>query len=194
MKKRILPFLLLILLLTSSTAFANEQDAFFRFVDNLRAAVPEGFFDSEVQLYHSPFMKLTKQADEIFSDSEMRCNETALRFTEILILKVIVDQPEKYFGNRAVAARFDEPSYIGRDGNILNSYVPGPDCGFFMLYDLDSQLMYIDFVPLEVSDQVESVLFERCVDGHYTNDPDLLEEKLEYHSSYYDAVLTQFGL
>lgn len=125
--------------------------------------------------------------------SETRHSETALRFTEVQIVSILADQSAEIFGDREISIDLTKPSYIGRDGSILSSYVQGPDCGFFMLYDLSSQIMYLDFIPLEQVDQLETVWFAKCADGYYANEADILKTELEKFQSYYDATMEHFG-
>lgn len=191
MKKWLSLFLSFVLLLGISSAYADAQSDFFAFVDEVWKQAPQGFFKYPGKLFHSPILQNTNSADAILADETKRCLETANRFSEVAMLKRYSPAASQYFGELTVEADFTKPSYIGRDGEILSCYIQGVDSGYFMIYDLVSQLMYLDFVPLDEAEQVESILFERCADGYFINDPAILEDRVNYSLESYAQLVEQ---
>jgi len=190
--KRILSILLFIILVfTASFGFAAPQDEFFQFISNLKSEIPEGFFQSKVALFHSPIFKQTKNAADILADAKLRCQQTASLFSEVAVLRRYSPNAAEYFGSYMVESDPSMLSYIGRDGTIISCYVLGTDCGYFMLYDLSSQLMYIDFVASKTAEEIERVLFERCADGYYVNEVDTLKEEMTSTAAMYEQIVAQ---
>lgn len=191
MKKWLCLILSLMLLLSLSSAHADAQSDFFAFVDAVCKGTPNGFFEYPGQLFHSPIFKSTESAEDVFGDETKRCSQTASQFLEVLMLKRYSPAAAEYFGDLIVEADFSTPSYIGRDGNILRFYVQGVDAGYFTIYDSSSQLMYLDFIPLDVTEQVRSILFEKCADGYFINDASTLQQEMEQMIEVYTSVMNQ---
>ena len=191
MKKGLSLVLLFMLLLNVSFGLADAVDDFYQFTGDLRRSLPENFITTSHVLMQSPIMRQTKPAEEIFADAGSRCTETATRYCEVLIFRDYSPVAEEYFGTLTVEPDLTKPSYIGRDGNILSMYVPATDCGCFMVYDLTAQITMVEFIRMELEDQVESVLFQRCADGYYVNDASELKEAIEYNREMYEKLMAQ---
>lgn len=178
---------------TSSLCLVDAQSDFYKFVDSIVKPAPQGFFKYPGYLFHAPLPRLNQSAQSMFNQSNRsRCQDTAIFFQELRLIKNYSDHPE-LFKDFAFEADPTKPSYIGRDGEILSFYIQGTDAGYYMIYDFVSELMYFDFVSLDAADQVASRLFEQCVDGYFINDAHTLEQELVRSLEYYDMLKSEFG-
>ncbi|MDD6143971.1 MAG: hypothetical protein PUD16_10835 [bacterium] len=193
MKKALSLVLFLTILFTSSLSLADAQVDFMQFAYKLTSSTPSNFFMYPSGICFGARFAFNKLVEDIFADEKSRCEQTASKLLEFEYSLLANSAISDYFGGLQIEVDLTQPSYIGRDGNIVSCYAQGTDCGYFTLYDLTTHLVYAVPISPKVQKKVESVLFERCADGYYVNEPETLKEQIEFLRGLYDEALAEFN-
>ena len=139
----------------------NADDALFAF--------GKGFY------LHKPQVEYFQNADEVFNNPEYCAILTGYIYGELGFLILTNNHFREMFNGEVPQALTSETSFVGKDGNILSTYLQTSAQDYFALYDVEDQVISFIFLNDDVELLAEEELFKICSDGYHKNESEHVE-------------------